>query len=387
MSPIISSDLAENASELVNQARRRIRRTSVRTAHPTKTRGTSVRLHWPGFLVAVFVLALTGTSPAQTGLGPQGVVRRFCQLDSLGQRVATLTWPAVAPLIEWPLEPVWDHAVLIGGYQVGPPFALDAETMGVEVHYSVVGEISANGQGDQAYLETVLLRVRPDDNGSWRIMGPPPSPHLFASGIDIAAARRAIQPGQPRFPTSSDFVWQMFRAAGWDVEYETTADLGSGRAFRRVDGPKPGDLVVYLRDGVAYHAGILNDEGHATSATINAGILRTAIEMFAGEVRYLRLVEPRPTPTEAPTEEVEARPTPTPEIAPATPRARSTPPARRPPKAKSRKTPIATNATVAKAPRTPKPKVGKKPAVTTRRHPAIVGKPTPKPGASRRSVR
>jgi len=256
--------------------------------------------------ILLLSLSLSSSSAAQSGLGPQGVVRRFCDLDGRGQRLATSTWPAFAALVEWPYEPVWDRAILITGYEVGPPLPLDLNTMVVDVRFSVVGQISPNGQGDEVFLENVSFRVRPDEYGNWRIVGPPPSPHLFASGVDISVARRAMHPGQPRFPTSSDFVWQMFVASSWDIEYETTAELPLGRTFKRIENPEAGDLVVYLRDGAGYHVGILTGKRHLVSATINAGVVRSAVEAFAGDRIYLRLMEPLPTePEPLPTEPAE----------------------------------------------------------------------------------
>jgi len=253
-------------------------------------------------LLGLAVLGIGQSTPAgaQGELGPQSVVRRFCQLDGLGQRLHTVTWNAMAPLVEWPLEPVWDSAVVVAGYDVGPPRVVAMDLMEVEVRYSVVAQITPTGQGDQAYVERIVFRVRPGEGG-WRIMGPPPAPHLFASNVDMAAARRAVHPGQAQFPTNSDFVWQMYRAAGWEIDYLPTAELGSGQTFRLVTSPRPGDLIVYLNDGIAYHVGVLDDETNLISATINAGILRTPVEAFAGEVQYLRLVQPPPpTPIKDP---------------------------------------------------------------------------------------
>jgi hypothetical protein len=89
----------------------------------------------------------------------------------------------------------------------------------------------------------------------------------------------------------------MLRSAGWDVPYQTTSDLLNGAVFGSVDEPDPGDLVVYLRAGVAYHAGLLEAKGVLVSSTANAGLVRAPVEGFPGEVRYLRLLAqqaPRP---------------------------------------------------------------------------------------------
>src|SRR5262249_24597755 len=82
-----------------------------------------------------------------SGLGPQGVVRRFCQLDGEGLRLVGSSWAAFQPLVAWRFEPAWDHVALIAGYEVGGPYPTESG-MVVEVRYSVFGQVSAAGQDD-----------------------------------------------------------------------------------------------------------------------------------------------------------------------------------------------------------------------------------------------
>src|SRR5512139_243951 len=245
---------------------------------------------WVPLLAALWVAAACAQE-----VGPQGVARQFCQADALGQRSHPHSWPEVAPLVDWPFEPAWDHAVLISDYQVGEPRPVAGGGLEVEVKYLVVGDVSALGYAPTNRSEVVVLPLRFTEQTGWRIGGPPPAPHLFASRVDPEAIARSIAHTGGALLANSSFVWQMYRAAGWNVAFQRTQDLPSGAAFRRVDAPQPGDLVVYGRpDGTPYHVGILEAANQVVSSTMNAGVVRTTLGAFAGAVTYYRLVEPVP---------------------------------------------------------------------------------------------
>jgi len=238
-------------------------------------------------VVGLHVLA----PPAGAQYGPQGVVREFCQLDGMGQRATMPGWLQVAPLVAWSLEPAWDHVVVVASYVVGPPRPVEGSTaLDVDVQYSVVGEISAAGFRAEPALETVTLRVDAPGSGSWRILGPPHAPHLFADRIDVADVRASLEHGTARFVPDSLFIWQMFHQSGWQIPRLPVRDVLTSRWFRTVAQPAAGDLVVYLRGDQPYHAGILAAADSVVSSTINAAIVRAPIDAFAGEVRFLRLV-------------------------------------------------------------------------------------------------
>jgi len=200
-------------------------------------------------------------------------------------------WPDLLPLVSWPFEPAWDFAIVITGYDVGAPRPAEQGSLAIDVHYTVVGQISALGFDTNAYIETVTFRVHAPEEG-WRIIGPPPPPHVFGTHVDIELTRHAFEFGSRNFLPNSLFVWQMFRAAGWNVPLQRTADLLTGTTYRPVEKPQAGDVVVYLRDDVVYHVGLLEKENQVVSSTLNAGIVRSTVDAFPGEVRYLRLVEP-----------------------------------------------------------------------------------------------
>ncbi len=244
--------------------------------------------------------------------GPQAVVRQFCQSDGLGQRVRMPGWAAVAPLVDWPLEPAWDHVMLIGSYEVGSPRSDENGGIAVEVRYAVIGQVSALGFDTAVHLEAVDLRLEASA-GRWRIAGPPPPPHIFAHRIDIDELRQSLQSGGLNFMPDSAFVWQLFRSAGWNVPFVASADLLAGSTYRAVAKAHAGDLAVYLREGVPYHVGVFEAQDRIVSSTLNAGIVSTAPDAFAGELVYLRLVEPEAEP------DMEAEAEPQPEMATAPP--------------------------------------------------------------------
>lgn len=268
-------------------------------------------------------LVLGGVSPADAvEFGPQGIVRQFCRADGLGKRVSVAGWDEIAPLVAWSYEPAWDHVALITGYEVGSPRVVAPNVIGVEVNYAVIGQLSALGFDAAVHLETVTFRLD-DKAGRWRIIGPPPAPHIFNSRADVESMRRSLEVGGLNFMPNTLFIWHMFRSAGWNVPLVATPDLQSGGAYRSVKQPKVGDVVVYLRDSVPYHAALLEADDQVVSSTLNFGVVRTATEAFAGEVKYLRLVQPEPEAEPPPlptavltTPAIQRRPTPAPAIKP-----------------------------------------------------------------------
>ncbi len=239
--------------------------------------------------------------------GPQTVVREFCQADAQGQRVSIQGWAEIAPLVAWAYEPAWDHVLLIAGYQVGSPRTTADNVLVVDVDYTVVGKVRALDGDTDVHVERVSFPLQTAEGMRWRITGPPPPPHLFVNRVDVDQVRQSLQAGAVNFLPNSLFLWQMFQGADWPIEFQPVETLLSGTGFRAVTEPKTGDVIVYLRDGVPYHAGILTADQQVVSSTLNAGIVRTSRDAFPGEVKYVRLVEPapipaiaRPTPEEAP---------------------------------------------------------------------------------------
>jgi len=266
-------------------------------------------------------LALGAVAAHGLEAGPQSVVRQFCRADGVGRRVSVAGWDELAPLVDWLYEPAWDHVVLITSYEVGSPRVVEPNVIGVDVHYAVVGQVSALGFDANVHLEIVTLRLA-TRAGRWRILGPPSSPHIFNSRAEVENMRRSFELGGSNFLPNSLFIWQMFRSAGWNVPFVATPDLQSAGTYRKIEHPRAGDIVVYLRDGAPYHAALLEAEDQVVSSTINYGVVRTAADAFAGEVKHLRLV--RPEPEAAPTlAEPESTPVPAPTPTPGVHRRRT----------------------------------------------------------------
>ncbi len=252
-------------------------------------------------LAAGVCLAVAVSAPyaGAVEFGPQGAVRQFCQADSRGHRATVAGWAAFAPLVDWPLEPAWDHVVLIAGYTVGGPRQLDEETLEIEVRYDVIGQVSAFGFDTGVYVETYPFRVHTYDGSAWRILGPPPPPHIAASRVEVQAMRASFESGGTNFMPNSLFVTHMYRSAGWRVPAVRTTELLASGVYRRVDEPSVGDLVVFLDAGTPYHVGLLDEPNVMVSSTINAGVVRTPIDAFPGEVEFARLVQPEGGPPDA----------------------------------------------------------------------------------------
>ena len=243
-------------------------------------------------------VALSAPPAAAIEFGPQGAVRQFCQADARGHRATVPGWAAFAPLVAWPLEPAWDHVVLIAGYAVGGPRQLDEETLEIEVRYDVIGQVSAFGFDTAVYVETYPFRVHTYDGTAWRILGPPPPPHIAASRVEVQAMRASFASGSTNFMPNSLFVTHMYRSAGWGVPAVRTTELLASRVYRRVDEPQVGDLVLFLDAGTPYHVGLLDEPNVMVSSTLNAGVVRTPIDAFPGEIEFARLVQPEGGPPE-----------------------------------------------------------------------------------------
>lgn len=241
--------------------------------------------------LAVFTcLAVLAALPRPAAAAdPLATIRDFCRADGAGARLHARSWPEVAGLVSWRLEPAWDRVVLVQGYEIGPPRFRDDKIEAV-VSYTVSGEV----RGDRIVKDTRLERrtfllSRGEPSGTWLIDGPPPAPHVFASQFDAESIRAAIEPGAPGYQSASVLVWMLLRSAGWDVPYMDTQALGTGLGWTTVDAAEPGDLVVYLDGETPYQVGLLEAEDTVVSATLNGGLRRAPVAAFPGQVRYRRL--------------------------------------------------------------------------------------------------
>jgi hypothetical protein len=255
-------------------------------------RGARFRTRHLVFLACLPLLA--GLARRCEAADPLATIRTFCRADGEGVRLQPRTWPEIAPLVSWRLEPAWDRVVLIQGYEIGPPRVRD-ERVEVVVTYTVLSEVRGDRVMKEERLERKTYSISLDEpSGSWLIDGPPPAPHLFASQFDAEGIRSSIEPGAPGYQSASVLVWMLLRGAGWDVPYLDTLALGTGPGWTNVESAEPGDLVVYQDGETPYQVGLLEAEDTVVSATLNGGIRRTPVAAFPGQVRYRRLAAKKP---------------------------------------------------------------------------------------------
>jgi hypothetical protein len=245
-------------------------------------------------LTAALLLVITAASSA-FAVDPLKVVRDFCRSDGLGHRLEPQTLRTVAPLVDWKLEPAWDRLLLTSGYEMATP-RHEGEIVSLDVTYTVVAEIRPGKVRRGEWLEVHTFRLLPVGNGKdWRISGPPPIPHVFASGFDAEALAGALDPQDGGFPSNSAFVWKTLQEAGRTLPYLDTLDLARASLFATVEEPAPGDVAFYYDGEDAYHVGVVEAQDVVVSATMNGGVRRAPLDAFAGEVRFLRAVRDEPT--------------------------------------------------------------------------------------------
>jgi hypothetical protein len=247
------------------------------------------------FAVALLLLAPT----AARAQYPERVLALFCEADGRGERLHPVRSQALGGFLGWRFEPAWDRFFLISGYEVRPE-SIGAEEAQFEVRYTVTAEISGEGAREESRIEGVHLTLLRDPSG-WRLLGAPPPPHLFASDFEADKLFTQLTPVQPDYLSNSKFVWRMLLDAGWSYPYQPTSEYLGSPYFKPVGEPSTGDVVAYLVHGVPYHIGIYLGDDRVASATVR-GVVRTPLNAFPGEVRYLRLTEAARAKTPEPAE-------------------------------------------------------------------------------------
>jgi hypothetical protein len=251
-------------------------------------------------LAALAAVALIALPHRAGAVDPVAVLSAFCQADGNGARLRASTWPAVAPLVAWSLEPAWDHLYLIHGYEIGTPTNDDANIV-FDVQYNLAQTIRSSGVRAEARIETRRYTLEPDGERGWRLRGPPPPPYIFASQADAEALAALLSPESDSYESDSAFVWHLLRDAGFDLPYADTLDLPNAFGLRAERTGNIGDLAVYYANGAPYHVAVVESDDGIVSATLNGGLRRAPFGAFAGEIRYLRPVsdadlDPTPTP-------------------------------------------------------------------------------------------
>ena len=254
-------------------------------------------------MLAVLLIALPAGAE-----DPLNTVRAFCQADGRGARIAPRSWPDIADLVTWPLEPAWDHVHLIRGFELSTPEVVDGG-VDVVVQYTITADVEANIVERDERVESRTYRLVRGDDGVWRIRAPAPPPYIFESDADPDALAALLDPASPSYLSNSAFAWHMLRDAGWAVAYADTTDLGGATDFTVERSAEVGDLALYYAGDQPYHVGIVESEDSVVSATLNGGIRRAPFGTFAGEIRYLRPVATvRSTPVAEPKPAAEKKP-------------------------------------------------------------------------------
>ncbi len=254
--------------------------------------------------LALSVAAVVLAASRAQAIDPLKTMRSFCQADGNGARIDPDSWPAVADLVSWGLEPAWDHLYLIRGFELGTPEWRDG-TLAVDVQYTITGEVHSSVVTHEARVETRTYRLQRED-GMWRIRAPAPPPYLFESEVDADALASLLDPNDPNYMSASAFVWRMLRDSGWTMPYADTATLGTSTDFTAERSAEIGDLALFYDGDQPYQVGIVDSEETIVSSTLNGGVRRTPFAAFAGEIRYRRPIAaliatptPEPKPTNA----------------------------------------------------------------------------------------
>lgn len=244
------------------------------------------------------MLAIGVASQPAAAVDPLATVRAFCLADGRGARLAPGSWGSVAALVVWELEPAWDRLYVVHGYEVGTPRTRGA-LVDVDVRYTIVSTIDAAGVHPGAQTASRTYALESDGAGGWRVRPPPPPPYVFDSQVDPAALAALLAPTDSPYLSNSVFVWQLLRAAGWDVPYTPVSQLPTAVGLTAQRTANIGDLVLYFDGDTPYHVGLVESDDSVVSATMNGGIRRTPFGAFAGTIRYLRPTAATPAATRA----------------------------------------------------------------------------------------
>ncbi len=253
---------------------------------------------------AFIFLALLICLPARAA-DPLATVREFCRIDGAGHRLSPSTWPKIAPLVGWEIDPAWDRILVINGYEIGTP-RRDGEEVLVEITYKITSEIRADRISRQKRQESITLRLARDPSDAWHIIGAAPVPHVFDSFAD-AKAIAALLGENSSYESASRMIHQFFQEDGRDIPFTPVRSIPSSPHFDEVSTAQKGDLALYYANGEPYHVGWVESETHILSATMNAGRQLLPFAAFGGTVRYFR-VRRDPAPSTPSTQPARRRP-------------------------------------------------------------------------------
>jgi hypothetical protein len=110
-------------------------------------------------------------------LSPADIVRRFCKLDSEGQRLSSETFASILPLVTWE-EEAGDVIFVILGYKIGIPIIVNS-TATVSVEYQYLGSTDSIGFTDDQKRKRIINFKLVKQNGIWKIKEPVTAPHVY----------------------------------------------------------------------------------------------------------------------------------------------------------------------------------------------------------------
>jgi len=244
-----------------------------------------------GTALATIFSALLLALPASAA-DPLGTIRSFCRVDGAGVRLSPASWREVAAIVDWQLEPAWDHIKVIYGYEITTP-RRDGDTITAEITYYIAADVRAGTVSTHRRTETETLILVPYGDRQWRIHSPPPLPHVFDYVVDMAALADLMKPESKSYQSASALAWSHLNDQGWDLPYESTEAIPTSTYFEEVATAEPGDLAVYFTGATAYHVGVVENDDTVRSATLNAGPVEAPFAAFNGAIRYWR---PKPGP-------------------------------------------------------------------------------------------
>jgi hypothetical protein len=260
-------------------------------------------------LAATLALAAMALPPRSEAADPLNTMRSFCRADGHGARLSPSSWNEVADLVTWQLEPAWDRVRLIAGYELGTPRARDG-AVEIDVQYTVTAEVTARGVTREGRVETQTYTLVPDGRGGWQLRAPPSLPYVFENQADAEALQALLDPADSEYASSSGFVWQLLRGAGWELPHLDVSALAGSAYLAARRSAEVGDLAIYYDGERPYHVAVVESEDMVVSSTLNGGIRRTPFSAFAGEIRYFRPVN-APPPEGTPSATQAATPQPT----------------------------------------------------------------------------
>lgn len=111
--------------------------------------------------LAIFLLPI---SPCFADVSPSETVQQYCQLDYDGQRLSSASWPRVAHLVSWQVEPGWDMATGVTGFRITSEM-VDGNSATIQVLFFA------------ATNKTVEFTLQRNGN-IWKIVSPAHQPHV-----------------------------------------------------------------------------------------------------------------------------------------------------------------------------------------------------------------